>query len=190
MTKQLLMLGFAFSLSACANTPAMRNLAAQTSSRVATQEASMNRFIQTGKQVNQDSAVTLATLQAQSAAQQAKTALTLEIWTLANKKDLLAAQAAVAKVQAADIVASSAVAQPALPALDDGGAGSSLEKASGAFTALAKKPGFLDMAREIFISGGAVYQAAHNLEQAAPSQPAKAATAPATSLTAPPKPAA
>ena len=186
MARAFLTIGLVLALGGCANTPAMRTLATQTSSRVAAQEATMNNFIAAEKQLNQGNLGTLKDLGAQAQAQQTQTDLILETWTLAGSQDLLAAHAAVNKTQGADIVASLAVVSAAPPALDDGGAGGSLEKANSAFTALAKKPGFLDMAGEIFASGGAVYQAAQKLEQAAPKQASPPAKVAAPTLTKPP----
>ncbi|HEY3949827.1 hypothetical protein [Phenylobacterium sp.] len=183
--RHLMILGAVAMLSGCANTAAMRTLASQTSAHLATEQSGMDGFITAQKQLNQNNATLLDTLATQTALEQAQTALLVNAWTLAGQKDVLATQATAAKVDAPTIVASLSVTHATADTLDDGGAGASLQKAAGAYTAMAKKPSFKAQAQEIFASGNAVYQAAEKLKQgatsptpavASPSAPPPAAT--------------
>jgi hypothetical protein len=139
----------------------------------------MNDFIAAQKQLNQDDASTLDTIRAQATGPQAATALVLQAWNVAAKKDLLSAQAAAAQTQPAQIVASLAVT-PTVPAqLDDGGAGSSLQKANSAFATIAKPPGTAAQLKDLFDSAAAVNQALEALKASAPNttKPTPPATA-------------
>ncbi len=169
------LVALALPLAACANSRAMRTLATQTSGRITEQVTTLNGFIATGKQMNQDSLATLAALQGQAAAAQADVARQRSAWALAGRQDLVTRAATADQVQAQDIVGALATAHPTAPPLDDGGAATNLTKAASAYTAMAKKPGFIDQAKELFATGQAVQKAAQTIEQNAAATPPTAA---------------
>jgi hypothetical protein len=177
------LLALALPLAACANTNAMRTLATQTSGRITQQVTTLNGFITTGKQMNQDSLATVSALEGQAAAARAEVARQHSAWALAGNRDLVTRAEVADQVQAQDILNALATAHPTAPALDDGGAGTNLTKAASAYTAMAKKPGFIDQATELFAIGQAVQKAAQTIEQnAAATPPPSAATKPTTTV--------
>jgi hypothetical protein len=165
------LLALVLPLAACANTNAMRTLATQTSGRITQQVTTLNGFVATGKQMNQDSLATVNALQGQAAAARAEVARQHSAWALAGNQDLVARAEVADQVQAQDILNALAAAHPTAPTLDDGGAGTSLTKAASAYTAMAKKPGFIDQATELFAIGQAVQKAAQTIEQNAAATP-------------------
>ena len=180
LARAFAVVAIALPLASCANTGAMRALASQTSDRITNQSTALNRFVGTGRQMNLDVAATIRDLQGQSASTQAQAALKRSAWALAGNQALVARAQIGAQVQSADIVAALTVTQTAPPVLDDGGAGASLTKASSAYAALAKKPGFIAQAKEVFAAGEAVQKAAQTIQQQAASAASSAAATPAT----------
>ena len=87
-----------------------------------------------------------------------------------------------------DIISSLATTRTTSSDLDDGGAADALEKANGAFTALAKKPKFLDQLKNAYAAGDAVYKATKKLEQDATKTTTPSTPAPSGGTTTPAAP--
>jgi len=159
----------AATLGGCADTTAMRGLASHTSSALTQDSSSLAAFIATSNQSNRDRATTLADLQMAEADAQVSVERKRNGWALAARKDELALLAQIQRVRPADIVAGLPAPPPAMPALDDGGAGASLDEAAATYKAMARLPKFKDRVKEIFDAGQAVRRATQAIKDKAAS---------------------
>jgi len=161
----------ALALTGCANTAAMRGLAAQTSGALTRDSGALGTFVATASQSALDRAATLADLQAARTDAQVAVERKRESWTLAGRKQDLELLAEVERVRPADILAGLPAPVPAMPALDDGGAGASLDKAAGTYKAMAAPPKAKDQLKAIFEAGQSVQQAVQTIKDKAASPP-------------------
>ena len=176
MSRLTLLLITALALGGCANTPAMRTLAGQTSTRVTVQSTTLANFVKAQQQLNAGDANELETLNADTARQNRQTALVLDGWKFAGRTDLVTAAAAATRVQPAEIIVWLNGSQVSPAPLSDGGSGAKLADAGVQFSAMAKKPKSGDAVMAMFTSANAVYAALEAQKSAAASAtPAKAA---------------
>jgi hypothetical protein len=171
-------LALALGLGGCANTAALRDLAAQTSTKVDAHHGQMNDFIAAQRELNASGAQELMDFAADTGTSQTQTGRITEGWRLAGRKDLLDQQAVTSQVTSAAILTSLVPAPISAADLSDGGSGKTLDEASKTYALMAKPPTLTDNIVEALTAADAVYQAVETIKaQAGAEGEAKAATA-------------